>query len=99
MAVADDADGLLAELVAGDVGAVQVAAPDPLPQASWPTLISRVSARIAPIVNSATAEALRPGALTTVTPRARAAAMSMLAGPPRETAISRSSGSGRAASR
>jgi hypothetical protein len=52
----------------------------------------RVSARIAPSVNSATAEALRPGVLTTVTPRARAAAMSMLTGPPRDTATSFSPG-------
>ncbi len=43
---------------------------------------------MAPIVNSATALALRPGVLTTRMPRSRAAAMSMLTGPPRETAIS-----------
>jgi hypothetical protein len=47
---------------------------------------------MAPIVNSATALALRPGALTTATPRARAAFMSMFTGPPRETPISFSSG-------
>ncbi len=44
------------------------------------------------MVNSATAEALRPGVLQTRTPCARAAAMSMLTGPPRETAISPSAG-------
>ena len=45
------------------------------------------------MVNSATAEALRPGVFTTSTPRSRAAAMSMLTGPPRLTAISFSPGS------
>ena len=45
------------------------------------------------MVNSATAEALRPGVLTTSTPRSRAASMSMLTGPPRLTAISFSFGS------
>ena len=40
------------------------------------------------MANSATALALRPGVLTTRTPRARAAAMSMLTGPPRDTATS-----------
>ena len=44
------------------------------------------------MVNSATAEALRPGVLTIFTPRSRAAAMSRLTGPPRLTAISFSSG-------
>ena len=48
---------------------------------------------MAPSVNSATAEALRPGVLTTRTPRAPAAAMSILTGPPRETAIIFSFGS------
>ena len=47
---------------------------------------------IAPMVNSATAEALRPGALTMRTPRSRAAARSMLTGPPRATTISLSAG-------
>ena len=51
-------------------------------------MISRVSARIAPIVNSATALALRPGVLTTRILRSRAAFMSILTGPPRDTAIS-----------
>ena len=47
---------------------------------------------IAPMVNSATAEALRPGALTTRTPCSRAAARSMFTGPPRATTISLSAG-------
>ena len=55
-------------------------------------VIIRVSARIAPMVNSATAEALRPGALTTVTLNCLAARMSMLTGPPRLTPISLSGG-------
>ena len=44
------------------------------------------------MVNSATALALRPGVLTTVMPRSRAAAMSILTGPPRDTATSFSFG-------
>ena len=47
---------------------------------------------IAPMVNSATAEALRPGALTTRMSRSRAAARSMLTGPPRAATISLSAG-------
>ena len=45
------------------------------------------------MVNSATADALRPGVLTTVMARSRAAFMSMLTGPPRETATNFSFGS------
>ncbi len=45
------------------------------------------------MANSATAEALRPGVLHTRMLRARAAAMSMFTGPPRETATSRRRGS------
>ncbi len=44
------------------------------------------------MVNSATAEALRPGVLTTVMPRSRAAFMSILTGPPRDTATNLSVG-------
>ena len=44
------------------------------------------------MVNSATAEALRPGVFTTLMPRSRAAFMSMLTGPPRDTATNLSLG-------
>ena len=44
------------------------------------------------MVNSATADALRPGALTTATPLALHASRSMLTGPPRLTPISSSFG-------
>ena len=45
------------------------------------------------MVNSATADAFRPGVLTTRIFRLRAASMSMFTGPPRETAISFNRGS------
>ena len=51
--------------------------------------ISRVSAKIAPIVNSATALAFLPGTLTTLTLDFREASISILTGPPRETAMKR----------
>ena len=81
------------ELVAGHVGAVQIAAPDALAQALVP------DADQPGLGEDRADRELRdaptrcgPGALTTATPRARAAAMSMLVGPPRETAMSFRSG-------
>ena len=66
LAIADDADGHFGKLFAGAVGAIEIAAPhSPARSASWPRVMRRVSARMAPMVNSATAEALRPGVLTT----------------------------------
>ncbi len=47
---------------------------------------------MAPTVNSATALALRPGVFTTSTLWSRAACMSMLTGPPRDTAMNLSFG-------
>ena len=92
IAIADDADGHFGELAAGAVGAVEVAAPFAPAQRLVAARMRRVSARIAPMVNSATALALRPGVLTTMMPCRRAAAMSILTGPPRDTATSFSVG-------